>query len=90
VTVLYVTTVRPFDRATLRAHANERVVLIEPYLAGTSAAEVSAALGDVPHRLLSIGVPNVEHRKYGTWREHDAAHGLDAATIRARVGAFLA
>lgn len=91
VTVLYATTVRPFDAATLRATLEApAVVLVEPYLAGTSSAVVSAALTDVPHRLLAIGVPNTEHRRYGTWQEHNAAHGLDPAGIRARVRSFLA
>ena len=90
VTVLYATTVRPFDRATLRANASALVVLVEPYLEGTSAAEASAALADYPHRLVCIGVPNIEHRRYGTWREHDAAHGLDADGLRGRIGRALA
>ena len=91
VTVLYVTTVRPFDAATLRATLGAPVViLVEPYLAGTSSAAVSEALDDVPHRLLAIGVPNVEHRRYGTWQQHNAAHGLDERGIRERVCAFLA
>ena len=86
VTVLYMTTARPFDADALRANrTGDLVVLVEPYLAGTSSAEVSAALADVPHRIAAIGVPNVEHRKYGTWREHNAAHGLDARGIRARI-----
>jgi transketolase len=57
-------------------------VLVEPYLAGTSAAEVAAALADRRHRLLSLGVANVELRRYGRGEEHRAAHGLDAAGIR--------
>jgi transketolase len=86
VTVLYATTARPFDRTALRAHlAGELVVLVEPYLAGTSSAEVAAALVDIPHRVLALGVPNVEHRHYGTWRDHHAAHGLDAHGIRASI-----
>jgi transketolase len=90
VTVLYATTVRPFDRETLRSTATRDVILVEPYLAGTSSGEVTDALVDTPHRLLALGVPNAEHRKYGTWREHNAAHGLDAAGIRARILSFLA
>lgn len=90
VTVLYATTVRPFDAATLRTTlAAPAVILVEPYLAGTSSAVVSAALADVPHRLLALGVPNSEHRRYGTWQEHNATHGLDPAGIRARVQDFL-
>jgi transketolase len=91
VTVLYATTVRPFDRKTLRSALSTRdVILVEPYLAGTSSSEVAEALLDKPHRLLALGVANTEHRRYGTWREHNAAHGLDAAGIRARVVSFLA
>ena len=63
-TVLYTSTVRPFDGAGLhRATSGTDLILIEPYLEGTSAAEVSRTLSDRPHRLLSIGVPNSEHRR---------------------------
>ena len=66
------------------------VVLVEPYLAGTSAAEVSAALQDVPHRLLALGVANSERRRYGISSEHDRANGLDANGIRRSIAGFLA
>jgi transketolase len=90
VTVLYMTTARPFDGDTLRASlTGDLIVLVEPYLAGTSSAEVAAALADMPHRIAAIGVPNVEHRKYGTWQEHNSAHGLDARGIRTRVARAL-
>jgi transketolase len=88
-TVAYLRTVRPFDAAGLRAlMRGTDVVLVEPYLAGTSAAEVAAALADRPHRLLSLGVANAELRRYGTGREHRAAHGLDAAGIARSLRAF--
>lgn len=90
VTVLYANTVRPFDARGLRSVlVGREVVLVEPWLAGTSAHEVSAALPDVPHRLLSLGVGRVEHRRYGTPAEHVAAHGLDAAGIRSSLDRFL-
>jgi len=63
-------------------------VVVEPYLRGTSASEISAALVDRPHRLLSLGVPLGEFRRYGTGAEHRAAHGLDAPGIRAALAAF--
>ena len=91
VTILYAATVRPFDDESLRQALGETtdVVLVEPYLEGTSAQEVSRALRASPHRLLSIGVARMEHRHYGTSEQHDAAHGLDAAGIRARLDEFL-
>jgi transketolase len=89
VTVAYLATVRPFPRAALRAALRgEDVVLVEPYLAGTSSAEVSAALSDRAHRLLALGVPNAEFRRYGDPPQHRAAHGLDAAGIRASIERF--
>jgi transketolase len=90
VTVAYLSRVRPFDADGLaRAVTGTDVVLVEPYLAGTSSAEVSRALADRPHRLLALGVQNVELRRYGTGREHRAAHGLDAAGIRRSLDEFL-
>jgi transketolase len=91
VTVAYATTVRPFDSAGLLASeaGSGAVVLVEPYLTGTSAFAVSAALASRPHRLLSLGVPRTELRRYGTPADHAAAHGLDAAGIRRSVTGFL-
>lgn len=89
-TVLYASTVRPFDRATLAATLDAPVVaLVEPYAAGTSASEVSAALAHVPHRLLALGVPRLELRRYGQPPEHAAAYGLDAAGLRRSIAGFV-
>ena len=90
VAVLYAATIRPFDGAALRATLRlPDVVLVEPYLAGTSAAQATAALADRPHRLLGLGVGRDELRHYGTRQEHRAAHGLDAASLRERIAGFL-
>ncbi len=91
VTVLYAATVRPFDAAGLRAAVGERgdVVLVEPYLAGTSEREAHRALEQLPHRVLGLGVPVAEHRHYGSLPEHLAAYGLDAAHLHGRIASFL-
>jgi transketolase len=90
VTVLYAATVRPFDSATLRETLRApAVVLVEPYLAGTSAPAVASALSDIPHRVLGLGVGRDELRRYGEPAEHEAAHGLDPASLRASITAFL-
>ncbi|WP_042377713.1 transketolase family protein [Streptacidiphilus melanogenes] len=94
VTVLYAATVRPFDatglRAALDGQREAAVVLVEPYLAGTSSAEVARALVDLPHRLLALGVGHDELRNYGSPRQHAIAHGLGPAGLRLRISRFLA
>jgi transketolase len=89
VTVAYAATVRPFDGLGLRAILTEPdVAVVEPYLAGTSVAAVSAALVDIRHRVLGLGVGHHDLRRYGTVAEHDAAHGLDVAGIRRSLNGF--
>ena len=91
VTVAYTTSVRPFDGEGLLAlsASGSSVVLVEPYLAGTSAFAVSSALAGRAHRLLSLGVGRSELRRYGTPSYHAALHGLDATGIRRSVTDFL-
>ncbi|MFF3996099.1 transketolase family protein [Streptomyces cyaneofuscatus] len=93
VNVLYATTVRPFDGAGLRRAAGAGpgadVVIVEPYLAGTSTAAANEALMELPHRVLGLGVGRAELRRYGQMEEHLRAHGLDARGLRERITGFL-
>lgn len=89
VTVIYAATVRPFDAMTLRGVLSEpAVVLVEPYLRGTSTGAVTEALHDVPHRVLGLGVPQHTARIYGEPSDHDATYGLDVAGLRQRIAGF--
>jgi transketolase len=92
VTVAYTATPRPLDatglRALLPAGPVATVVLVEPYLAGTSAWVVADALRDVPHRLLSLGVGRRDLHRYGLPADHARAHGLDAAGLRSQIRAI--
>jgi len=88
-TILYATTVRPFDAAGLRQTLGRPdVAIVEPYLAGTSVARVAEALDDTPHRVRGLGVRREELRRYGTVEEHDAANGLDPAGLAASLRGF--
>lgn len=89
VTVAYTHTPRPFDVTGLRALAGQEVILVEPYLAGTSAAVVTGALADVPHRLLALGVGRADLRRYGAPADHARWHGLDPAGLRRSIDNFL-
>jgi transketolase len=90
VTVAYTNTVRPLDLTGLRdLAAADTVVLVEPYLAGTSTRLIDEALSDRPHRTLALGVGRAEQRQYGTPEQHDVLHGLDAAGLRRSISEFL-
>ncbi|MFD6179144.1 MULTISPECIES: transketolase family protein [unclassified Isoptericola] len=96
VRVAWTATPHPLDADGLRAllpagpGAAPSLAVVEPYLEGTSAAAVAAALADRPSRVLHVGVPGeAELRRYGTPRDHAAAHGLDAAGVRRRVTTLL-
>ncbi|WDZ90064.1 transketolase family protein [Nocardiopsis sp. HUAS JQ3] len=93
VTVAYTATVRPFDReglsALVGAAGNADVLVVEPYLSGTSAHEVAAALADRRHRQLGLGVArDREVRAYGTPAQHAREHGLDTEGIAKSARAF--
>jgi transketolase len=89
VTVAYTLTPRPLDSCGLRQLVAQEVVMVEPYLSGTSSRQVAEALSDRPHRALHLGVGRTEVRRYGTPADHARVHGLDAAGIRASISRFL-
>jgi transketolase len=90
VTVLYATTLVPFDARTLREMTPSRtVVLVEPFFEGTLVADVVAALAPDAVRIEAIGVPRRVLSRYGTPEQHDAAIGLTPDGIRRRITAFL-
>jgi transketolase len=91
VTVLYATTLNPFDADTLgRELAGDDVVVVEPFFAGTLAGPVSEALlRDRPTRLHFVGVPRAVIRDYGTPQQLDHVLGLDAAGIRRQIASAI-
>jgi transketolase len=91
-TVLYATTVVPFDEDTLKSAASAaspNVILVEPYYEGALVPEVARALQDVPARFKSIGVPRRVLDRYGPPERMDREVGLTVDGIRARITGFL-
>jgi transketolase len=84
VTLLYATSLRPFDSGGLAAAVGDDplVITVEPFYEWTAAGVVTEALANVPSRFVSIGVPRAFIHGYGTREDLDADLGLDAAGIR--------
>lgn len=85
--VAYTATPVPLDRDGLRALIStfDRVAVLEPFLEGTTAAAVGAALGGSGILVEHIGVGVGEQRRYGTPADHARLHGLEAPGIRRRL-----
>jgi transketolase len=91
-TVLYATTVLPFDAETLRtevAKASSNVIVVEPYYEGTLVPDIARALQAIPARIETIGVPRRILERYGPPERLDQEVGLTADGIRARITRFL-
>ena len=90
VTVLYYTTVSPFDAHTLKQNCpTDTIIVVEPFYEGTMAYDIIEAMSPKSVRLLSIGVPRRFLRGYGEAADHDLACGLTPEHIRERCKEFL-
>lgn len=91
VTILYYTTVRPFDRETLKAHAaSGKILLCEPYYKGGLVSEITETLYPQPCTIAQVGVPHEFLTHYGKAEEHDEQVGLTAASIAKRLTNLIA
>jgi transketolase len=90
-TVLYATTVAPFDEETLRnaAKVSTNVILVEPYYEGGLVRDIARALQAVPARIEAIGVPHRVLERYGSPERLDREVGLTVDGIRTRITSFL-
>ncbi len=91
VTVLYCTTVAPFDDETLYATSqSSNIVIVEPYYEDALVPNVCAAMKQTPIRVETIGVPHKVLTRYGNPEQHDEKLGLTPEGIRRRIELFLA
>jgi transketolase len=90
VTILYYTTVAPFDGDTLRENLQGgKLFVCEPYYSGACAVDIAAATGLRPVAVTYIGIPLEFPHHYGTLDELDAFFRLTADDIRTRMKSAL-
>lgn len=90
VTILYYTTISPFDAELVQVNYHSKIVVCEPYYSGALSHDIMMSLAPRPATLLSIGVPRQFLRKYGSIDEHNKYLGLDATSIRDQITSFIA
>jgi transketolase len=89
VTILYYTTVNPFDTKTLQENLNENLILIEPYYKGGLNFKINECLNGNKYRILNIGVPHNFLTNYGKKIDHDKNFNLDVDGIKSSVEKFI-
>jgi transketolase len=82
VTILYYTTVNPFDDTLLIDNFNEKIIVVEPWYEGSVNYKISKCLENKSYKLFNIGVPHKFLLNYGTKLEHDNLYGLDIIGLK--------
>ena len=82
VTILYYTTLLPFDSETLKKHYNNgKILLCEPHYEGTLAYEVYKTFEGQPISLRTVGVKREIMRNNGMKGENDGWNGLTVKNV---------
>ncbi len=89
VTILYYTTLSPFDSELLsKEFRNNKIAIVEPFYEGTMTFDIVSALKNKSVNLLTIGVPRRFLTNYGTDLNHDILCGIDTENIKIRLEGF--
>jgi len=89
VTLLYYTTMQPFDAETLRAAYHPNIFVCEPFYKGTMVPQITNALHGMSIRLDGSGIPRAVLRSYGTKAEKDQYCELTTAQVARKLHQFL-
>lgn len=82
VTILYYTSINPFDCELLLNNFNEKIILVEPYYEGGLNYKINKTLKGFKYELVNIGVPHKFLTNYGTKLEHDINLSLNVDGIK--------
>jgi transketolase len=85
ITLVYCTTVKPFDLSSIKHFLRNKIIVVEPYYSSPIITNIMRESNEPLGRITSIGVPNNFINKYGKKEEIDTIVGLDSESIRGKV-----
>jgi transketolase len=89
VTVIYLTTIRPFDTETVKKNiAGNKILICEPYYSGAITEDVLKS-SDKPLKIDFLGVPRKFLTNYGTAEEFDEKIGFTEKEIFNRMSKLI-
>ncbi len=90
VTVLYYTTLEPFDYETLANNNNNgKILIVEPEYEGSLLYDVHKALPNEPLRVEQVAFPREIFRNYGTYEEKISFYGLTNKNIENKLSMLI-
>jgi transketolase len=81
-TILYYSTVKPFDSETLKENCNDILIVVEPFYEGSVNYLITKALTDKAIFVYNLGIPNEFIREYGKKEDQDTKLRLDVKSLR--------
>ena len=91
ITILYYTTIKPFDHKTLSENCESgKILLCEPYYSGVLSSAVLNSLYPRAVMVDMIGVPDIILPHYGTPEQQDEYLGLTIKNFRERLNKLIA
>lgn len=86
VTVLYYTTLEPFDYAALAKYClNGKILVVEPEYEGSLLYDIHHAMENAPLQISAVGFPREIFRNYGTYQEKLEHYKLTEGNIRKKL-----
>jgi len=90
VTILYYTTINPFDKDTLAANTNsEKIIVCEPYYYGVISTDIIEALNKKNINIKYIGVPHEFLTNYGSYEDHREKLGFTVTSVEKQIKEYL-
>ena len=85
VTIIYCTTVKPFDFASIERFLNKKIIIVEPYYSSPLLTNILRKNDSLNVDVSTIGVPNDFINKYGSRNDIDKMLGMDPKSIRKKI-----
>jgi transketolase len=85
VTLLYYSTIVPFDNETLKKHFNDNIIICEPFYEGSTNYFVNKALEGLSYKLNNIGIPREFILSYGKKHQIDELLELDVNSLKNKI-----
>jgi transketolase len=89
VTLLYYTTITPFDEITLQENYNKNIIVCEPFYEGSTNYHINKSLKGLKYSLHNIGIPREFILNYGKKDQIDILLGLDENSIKEKINKII-